>query len=71
MKKRLILSLVVLTTALQAQVITPADTFLCQGGPLPLTATYLGGGGSTSYADSIIPFFWETAQLSGVYIWTG
>jgi len=67
MKKRLILSLVVLTTALQAQVIAPADTFLCQGGPLPLTATYLGGGGSTSYADSIIPFFWETAQLSGVY----
>ncbi len=49
------------------QVIAPPDTFLCQGGPITLTATYLGGGGSTSYADSIIPYFWEPATLSGIY----
>lgn len=56
-----------LTGLVQAQVIAPADTFLCQGGPMSLTATYLGGGGSTTYADSIIPYFWESAALSGSY----
>lgn len=67
MKKRLLLALILLATFANGQVIAPPDTFLCQGGPLSLTATYLGGGGSTSYTDSVIPFFWESAPLSGVY----
>lgn len=67
MKKPLLLLLIAVSSVVHAQIIAPPDTFLCQGGPLTLTATYLGGGGSTSYADSIIPYFWESAPLSGIY----
>ena len=66
--RRILLSFLVLLGYLSsAQVIAPNDTFVCQGGPLTLTANYLGGGGASSYSDSLIPYFWEPALLSSSY----
>lgn len=49
------LLLLLLINIAHAQVIAPPDTFMCLSQPITLTATYLGGGGTTSYADSLIP----------------
>lgn len=66
--RRILLSILVLLSYLGfAQVIAPNDTFVCQGGPLTLTANYLGGGGASSYSDSLIPYFWEPTSLSSSY----
>ncbi len=53
--RRISLLLLLIVNLAQAQVIAPPDTFMCLSQPITLTATYLGGGGTTSYADSLIP----------------
>jgi len=66
--RRILLSLgLIISVSTFGQVIAPNDTFICQGGPLTLTANYLGGGGASNYNDSIIPYFWESATLSNSY----
>ena len=42
------------------QVVAPPDTFLCASDSLELTATYLGGGGTDQYTDSVIPYSFTT-----------
>lgn len=42
------------------QVIAPPDTFLCASDSLVLNATFVGGGGTDQYTDSIIPYNFTT-----------
>ena len=54
--KALTLFLIAGSFMTSGQVVAPPDTFLCASDSLVLTATYLGGGGTNQYTDSIIPY---------------